>query len=68
MVGVRGSAGDRVNRGRLGPKDLYGWQAAQGARDTGLPRVVERCHPDTLRQMRWANAHLKQISAQVLNS
>ncbi|GGW77299.1 nitrate reductase catalytic subunit [Streptomyces lucensis JCM 4490] len=27
VVGVRGRAGDRVNRGRLGPKDLYGWQA-----------------------------------------
>lgn len=27
MVGVRGRADDRVNRGRLGPKDLYGWQA-----------------------------------------
>ncbi|MFI2102803.1 molybdopterin oxidoreductase family protein [Isoptericola sp. NPDC019693] len=27
MVGVRGRAGDRVNHGRLGPKDLYGWQA-----------------------------------------
>jgi anaerobic selenocysteine-containing dehydrogenase len=27
MVGVRGRAVDRVNRGRLGPKDLYGWQA-----------------------------------------
>jgi ferredoxin-nitrate reductase len=26
MVGVRGRAGDRVNRGRLGPKGLYGWQ------------------------------------------
>jgi len=27
IVGVRGRARDRVNRGRLGPKDLYGWQA-----------------------------------------
>ncbi|MFH8658456.1 molybdopterin oxidoreductase family protein [Streptomyces afghaniensis] len=27
IVGVRGRAEDRVNRGRLGPKDLYGWQA-----------------------------------------
>ncbi|WP_323959645.1 molybdopterin-dependent oxidoreductase [Arthrobacter sp. JZ12] len=27
MVGVRGRAEDRVNHGRLGPKDLYGWQA-----------------------------------------
>ncbi|OQS15725.1 nitrate reductase [Nocardia donostiensis] len=27
MVGVRGRGIDRVNRGRLGPKDLFGWQA-----------------------------------------
>ncbi|NPC42876.1 nitrate reductase [Nocardioides sp. zg-1230] len=27
IVGVRGRARDRVNHGRLGPKDLYGWQA-----------------------------------------
>ena len=26
IVGVRGRAEDRVNRGRLGPKDLFGWQ------------------------------------------
>jgi hypothetical protein len=27
IVGVRGRAVDRVNRGRLDPEDLYGWQA-----------------------------------------
>ena len=27
IVGVRGRAGDRVNRGRLGPKGLHGWRA-----------------------------------------
>jgi ferredoxin-nitrate reductase len=27
IVGVRGSAADRVNRGRLGPKGLHGWEA-----------------------------------------
>ncbi|MER8005146.1 nitrate reductase [Streptomyces sp. NPDC094149] len=27
IVGVRGRPGDRVNHGRLGPKDLFGWQA-----------------------------------------
>jgi anaerobic selenocysteine-containing dehydrogenase len=27
IVGVRGRAEDRVNHGRLGPKDLFGWQA-----------------------------------------
>ncbi len=32
IAGVRGRAGDRVNHGRLDPKDLYGWQA-NGAAD-----------------------------------
>src|SRR5436190_22357004 len=27
IVGVRGRAEDRVNHGRVDPKDLYGWQA-----------------------------------------
>jgi anaerobic selenocysteine-containing dehydrogenase len=27
IAGVRGRADDRVNHGRLGPKDLFGWQA-----------------------------------------
>jgi anaerobic selenocysteine-containing dehydrogenase len=27
IVGVRGRADDRVNHGRLDPKDVYGWQA-----------------------------------------
>jgi anaerobic selenocysteine-containing dehydrogenase len=27
IVGVRGRADDRVNHGRLDPKDLFGWQA-----------------------------------------
>ena len=31
IVGVRGRAEDRVNRGRLGPKDLFGWQANNSA-------------------------------------
>jgi anaerobic selenocysteine-containing dehydrogenase len=28
IVGVRGRGVDRVNRGRLGPKDLFAWQAS----------------------------------------
>jgi anaerobic selenocysteine-containing dehydrogenase len=31
MVGVRGREVDRVNHGRLGPKDLFGWQANESA-------------------------------------
>jgi anaerobic selenocysteine-containing dehydrogenase len=40
IVGVRGHAGDRVNRGRLGPKDIYGWQAMQS--DDRLTRPLVR--------------------------
>jgi ferredoxin-nitrate reductase len=36
---VRGRAGDRANHGRLGPKDLYGWQA-NGAADRLLRPLV----------------------------
>ncbi|GGQ28715.1 anaerobic selenocysteine-containing dehydrogenase [Actinomadura coerulea] len=38
MVGVRGAAGDRINRGRLDPKDLYAWQA--GASPDRLTRPL----------------------------
>ncbi|MDW5328879.1 nitrate reductase [Plantactinospora sp. KLBMP9567] len=39
IVGVRGRAVDRVNRGRLGPKDLYGWQANRAADRLTRPLV-----------------------------
>ncbi|MFI0013452.1 molybdopterin oxidoreductase family protein [Streptomyces griseus] len=41
MVGVRGRAADRVNRGRLGPKDLFGWQA-NASRDRLTRPLVRR--------------------------
>ncbi|MFI5688348.1 molybdopterin oxidoreductase family protein [Streptomyces sp. NPDC051636] len=41
IVGVRGRAGDRVNRGRLGPKDLFGWQANGSADRLTRPLVRE---------------------------
>ncbi len=41
-------------------------QAAQGARKRELLELAERCHPDTLRQMRWANAKLKESATQAL--
>jgi hypothetical protein len=43
-------------------------QAAQGIRDDELLGLAARCHPETLRQMRWANAKLKESSTQVLIS
>ncbi|AVH23544.1 molybdopterin oxidoreductase family protein [Nocardia cyriacigeorgica] len=39
MVGVRGRGIDRVNRGRLGPKDLFGWQANAAADRLQRPLV-----------------------------
>ncbi|MFD6288325.1 molybdopterin oxidoreductase family protein [Streptomyces sp. NPDC060205] len=39
MAGVRGRADDRVNRGRLGPKDLFGWQANASADRLTRPLV-----------------------------
>lgn len=41
-------------------------QGAQAAKDSELLRLTSRCHPETLRQMRWANAMLKELSPQVL--
>jgi hypothetical protein len=43
-------------------------QAAQGIRHTDLLEVTKRCHPETLRQAKWANAKLKESSTQVLIS
>ncbi|MGV9214034.1 molybdopterin oxidoreductase family protein [Micromonospora sp. RB23] len=39
IVGVRGRATDRVNHGRLDPKDLYGWQANHSADRLTRPLV-----------------------------
>jgi anaerobic selenocysteine-containing dehydrogenase len=41
MVGVRGRADSRVNHGRLGPKDLFGWQANR-ARDRLTRPLIRR--------------------------
>ena len=42
IVGVRGRVDDRVNRGRLGPKDLYGWQANASPDRLTRPLVRDR--------------------------
>ncbi|SPM32928.1 hypothetical protein MRAB57_730 [Mycobacterium rhizamassiliense] len=41
-------------------------QGAQAAKDQELLDLTSRCHPQTLRQMRWANGMLKELSPQVL--
>lgn len=43
-------------------------QAAQGLKDVELLETVQRCHPDVLRQVRWANGKLKESSTQILVS
>src|SRR4051812_18926422 len=41
IVGVRGRAMDRINHGRLDPKDLYGWQANNSPDRLTRPLVRE---------------------------
>ncbi|MEU2250553.1 hypothetical protein [Streptomyces sp. NPDC019224] len=43
-------------------------KTAQAARDQELLDLTERCHPQTLRQQRWANTMIKVVSPQVLTS
>jgi hypothetical protein len=42
--------------------------AAQALKDAELLRLVQECHPETLRQIRWVNAKVKEASPQVLLS
>ncbi|MEV6647943.1 hypothetical protein [Amycolatopsis sp. NPDC051371] len=43
-------------------------QGAQAVKDTDLLELAGRCHPQTLRQLKWTNAMLKVLSPQVLAS
>jgi hypothetical protein len=43
-------------------------QGAQAAKDDDLLALTQRCHPQALRQMRWANAMLKELSPQALTN
>lgn len=43
-------------------------QGAQAAKDDDLLTLTTRCHPQSLRQMRWANAMLKELSPQALTA
>jgi hypothetical protein len=42
-------------------------QVAQATKDTGLLALTQRCHPQTLRQLRWANGMVKVLSPQILS-
>ena len=53
IVGVRGRVSDRVNRGRLDPKDVYGWKAMQSRDRLTRPLVREN---GTLVESDWDTA------------
>ena len=53
IVGVRGRAVDRVNRGRLGPKGLHGWGANNSADRLTQPLVRRN---DRLESASWDDA------------
>jgi hypothetical protein len=43
-------------------------QGAQAVKDSALVELAAQCHPQTLRQLKWANAMLKTLSPQILAS
>ncbi len=43
-------------------------QVAQGVEDTELLALAQRCHPQNLRQARWANSRIKESATQILVS
>src|SRR3954471_15413897 len=53
IVGVRGRAQDRVNRGRLGPKGLHGWAANHSPDRLTRPLVRDG---DGFREASWDEA------------
>ncbi|MFF5987368.1 molybdopterin oxidoreductase family protein [Prauserella flavalba] len=67
IAGVRGREDDRVNRGRLDPKDLYAWQANDAADRLTRPLVRDG---DRLVESDWDTAmgriveHSKELLAQ----
>jgi hypothetical protein len=43
-------------------------QGAQATEDAELLELAASCHPQTLRQLRWTNAHVKELAAQALTA
>jgi len=69
MVGVRGRGSDAVNRGRLGPKGLFGtWQGMQGKDRLTVPLV--RDESGELVESDWETAMMRIVarSQQLLRS
>ena len=67
MVGVRGRDDDHVNRGRLGPKGLYGWRAQQHRDRLTVPLVRDG---GSLREATWDEAMRRIVarSAEALDA
>jgi anaerobic selenocysteine-containing dehydrogenase len=53
IVGVRGRADDHVNRGRLGPKGLHGWEANNSSDRLTTPLIRKQ---GELRPASWGEA------------
>jgi len=77
MMGRRPTAGmlllrDLRQLSRLASEVSINWvilgQGAQAVRDRELLQTVKQAHDDNLRQLKWANTMIKQISPQVLTS
>lgn len=43
-------------------------QTAQAMKDPELLGLAQDCHPQTLRQLRWANAKVKELAPQVMTA
>jgi hypothetical protein len=43
-------------------------QATRASRDSGLLALASSCHPRTLRQLRWTNTMIKNLSPQLLTT
>ena len=41
-------------------------QTAKALKDSELQKLAEDCHPETVRQMKWAEAKLKESAAQIM--
>ncbi|ATY11764.1 nitrate reductase [Amycolatopsis sp. AA4] len=67
IAGVRGRADDRVNRGRLDPKDLFGWQANNAPDRLRTPLVRDH---GVLRESTWDEAmdRIVQRSRELLDT
>ncbi|WP_079158453.1 molybdopterin oxidoreductase family protein [Streptomyces caniscabiei] len=62
IAGVRGRAVDRVNRGRLEPKDLFGWQANSSPDRLTRPLVRQGGPGGELVETDWATAMDRVVS------